>query len=304
MRLYRLTVADLAKARAESTNLDLIENLNALVVQAYAAIYRPKPRRGLSLIMEAFVFGAQAFRRQFRFIVAALFVMAFFAGLSATLLATRPDLRAHLISPGEEELFDHWKKGQFEYRSAEEAAQMWSFYASNNPVVTVVFAAGGAGTFGVYSYYGMSRTGVQLGALSYEMNTVGKLPFLLSSIAPHGASELSGAVISGGVGFLMGWTVLFPGRRNRLDALRRVSLDALALFLMAIGMMYIAAPVEGFFSFRPEVPQELKAIVGAIVFAGWCCYWVFAGRNREPLFIPVDEMPAAEENSLQFAKGS
>lgn len=298
MTLYRLTVSDLAKAQAESSNPDLIELLNVTVTRAYAVIYRPRPRSGLHLVKDWLIFGAQAFRRQFRFILASLFIVLFFVGFSATMLQHRPDLRGHFISPSEEALFDQWKQGEFEYRDIEGATQMWAFYATNNPLVTVRFAASGASTFGIFTFQGMRGLGTQLGALGYEMNTVGKLPFLLSSIAPHGASELSGAVISGAVGFLMGWTLLFPGRRTRLQAIKHVANDAFALFVMAVLMMYIAAPFEGYFSFRPEVPQVLKGIVGGIIFIVWCCYWGIAGRTSPQLFIPAVERPSEEESLL------
>ena len=68
------------------------------------------------------------------------------------------------------------------------------------------------------------------------------------------------------------------------------------MILLGMGMlmMYIAAPFEGFFSFNPGVPQWLKAVVGALVFSGWCAYWAFSGRNEPGNPIEGLEMPAEE----------
>lgn len=280
MDLYQSAVSDLARARAESTNEDMIESLNAIVAAAYGAIYRRPPAEKRVTFRSIAERGAQAFRNQFRFVVASALTVLTFYLIAYNTLTYRPDLRSKLISPAEEELFEHWKKGEHSYTEMDQAGTMLVFYATNNPLVSVIWAARGAGTFGIGSGVGLAQLGLQIGALSHETSQTGAQYFMFSSIAPHGATELSGAVVSGAAGYYLGWSLIAPGKRRRLDSLRHAAKDGMALFIMAVIMMFIAAPFEAFFSFRPEVPQASKVAVAVVVFMGWCWYWALVGRAK------------------------
>ncbi len=45
--------------------------------------------------------------------------------------------------------------------------------------------------------------------------------------------------------------------------------------------MFIAAPIEGFFSFNPTVPGWLKVIVASISALAWALFWIGYGRREE-----------------------
>lgn len=302
--LYREAVADLARARAESTNVDMIESLNAVVGAAYSALYR-RPSRGAKATLIAWIeHGAQAFRRQFAFVVVSFITVFFFMFLAAAVLEWRSDLRPLVVSPETEPLFEQWRKGTKEERTSSEGILMTAFYASNNPRVSIINAAIGAGTFGLGTFYILGENGKLIGSLGHDMAGVGKLPYFIAQIAPHGASELSGMIVSGAAGYALGWALIAPGRRRRIDSLRHVAPDAMALFVMGVLMMYIAAPFEGFFSFDPRFDQVLKGIVGTLILLCWFAYWGFAGRSKERVFDTNlgAERPFAEEKSL--ASGS
>jgi uncharacterized membrane protein SpoIIM required for sporulation len=114
------------------------------------------------------------------------------------------------------------------------------------------------------------------------MAAVGKTWFLWSSILPHGVPELTGIFVSGGAGLVLGWALIHPGRKKRGAALKEAGKDAIVLLLTAYILMFIAAPIEGYFSFNPAVPQEIKFIL-AIVTAGlWAAFWIGYGRTPSP----------------------
>ena len=287
--LYRRTSADLARARAETSNPELVESLNNVLGMAYSALYR-RPSTGIrQTIHSVLAAGAKAFRRQFACVMLSLLTVVGSAGIASSVLVFRPDLRQYVISSDMEELFTHWKRGEFEDRTAGEHAVMSGFYASNNPRVAVSMAAIGASTFGLGSFYMLFSNGIMVGALGADMASVGKLGFLATRLAPHGASELSGMIVSGASGYSLGWALIAPGRRRRLDSLREKGKDALVLLAMGILMMYIAAPFEGFFSFNPNIPQAVKGVVGLLVFSGWCAYWGLYARNEDTAAISARE---------------
>jgi uncharacterized membrane protein SpoIIM required for sporulation len=112
------------------------------------------------------------------------------------------------------------------------------------------------------------------------MVSVGKLEFLIGSVAPHGVPELSGIIISGSAGLLLGWSLIVPGRRTRADSLRSVGKDAVTLLATSVVMMFIAAPIEGFFSFNPRVGIHIKEVVAVVSVIAWAIFWSSYGKNR------------------------
>jgi len=72
--------------------------------------------------------------------------------------------------------------------------------------------------------------------------------------------------------------LLFPGRRTRGDSLRAVGRDAITLLGTSVGLMCIAAPIEGFFSFNPGVPGGLKVAVAIVEVIGWGLFWSRYGK--------------------------
>ena len=63
---------------------------------------------------------------------------------------------------------------------------------------------------------------------------------------------------------MLGAAVINPGRRRRSDALKAVGRDAIVMLSTSVILMFIAAPIEAFFSFQPAVPQWVKVVVAVI----------------------------------------
>jgi uncharacterized membrane protein SpoIIM required for sporulation len=192
-----------------------------------------------------------------------------------------PDARAVLIPPMFKKSFEQWEKGDIPERSAEDSALATSFYASNNPRVAVVTGSVAASTFGIGTFLLVWQNGATMGALLQDVRPHGQVGFVLTSVAPHSIPEISGLLISGASGFVMGWALVHPGRRRRGDALKTAGKDAIVLLATGVCMMFIAAPIEGFFSFNPHVPAAAKVAVAVIEVFAWGAFWIFYGRAPE-----------------------
>lgn len=179
------------------------------------------------------------------------------------------------------EMFDPWVKGTMDERTGEESAYASAFYASNNPRVAIITNALGSATFGVFSLFSLWNNGSMVGALGAEMARVGKLPHLLIWISPHGVSEISGLLVASEAGMVLALAMFRPGRRSRGDAMKLAGKDAFTLIMLGLVMTYVAAPIEGFFSFNPRVPDALKIAFAAASAAAWIAYLFGYGRNRE-----------------------
>jgi uncharacterized membrane protein SpoIIM required for sporulation len=283
VRLYRQGSADLAAMVSKTSNIEVADYLNALVARAYGQIYRAPGARLRDVAVQGVATAAQTFRRNVWafWLSAALFFGGGFFSFAA--LSVRPDLKEIMVPAEMQALFDQWKKGEFDERTGGESIAMTSFYASNNPRVGVVTAAVGVATFGVLTSYIVWQNGLLLGSLSYEMNSVGKLGFLLSSVGPHGVPEIGGILVTSAAGLVLARAAIAPGRRRRGEAIRLAGKDALVLLLLGLTMIVLAAPVEGFFSFNPAVPQAVKAVAALLSLGVWALYLATYARTESEI---------------------
>ena len=279
VQLYRKTSTDLATIRTRSKNLQLADFLNDLVGRAYAGLYR-EPRGSLATsIVEGIKLAARTVRRRKWFVFASggLF---FGAALWAYLIMSWvPATHDSFIPPQMKPMVDDWKQ-PFDEHSAGESAMMTGFYLSNNPRASIMAGSVSAATFGLGTAYMLYENGAILGALAKELEPVGRTAHLLIWISPHGVPELSGIIMSGAAGFVIAWALILPGRKKRSQALRDSGRDAIVLLTTGTLLMFVAAPIEGFFSFNPRVPDTVKLIVTALSLAAWLAFWSGFGREE------------------------
>lgn len=281
VQLYRKVSADLSLVRTKSSNIGLITFLNDLCGRAYSLFYRPPRGSIVASLKRAIRTAAQTARKQKWALFASTFVFVGSAILASMLLTVRPETTRVLVPAEMRPLFDSWKEGKHEERDGGESTLASAMYASNNPRVAIMTGAVAAGTFGVLTTNILYENGVILGALSKEMNDVGKLGFLLASVMPHGVTELSGIVFAGASGYVMAWALINPGRRKRSEALLAAGKDALTLLLIAVTMMFMAAPIEGYFSFNPGVPSFAKVGFAVATAVAWGLFWIGFAKDDE-----------------------
>ena len=281
IRLYRRVSADLANARTRSNNIQLINFLNDVVARAYGILYR-SPRRSLGRsLADALDICANTVRRCRWFVLTSFLIFAFSALFAFFLLDSKPETKAAFIPPGFQGAFDGWKTGSFEERDATESTAMTGFYMSHNPLQAVMGGAVAASTFGFGTVFVLYQNGALLGTLAHELKPLGLIGHLLVSITPHGVTEISGMVISGAAGLVMGYALINPGRRRRGEALKAAGKDALVLLITATLMMFMAAPIEGFFSFNPRVPVPAKILFTVVSAVAWSMFWLFYARQDD-----------------------
>ena len=283
VRLHRRASGDLATIRTRSKNEGLALYLNDLVSRSYGILYNVPHQNLFKLAFEGIGEIARAFRRNFAFVAASAGIFLFAWVFVFFLLSIRPDYRTLMIPAGSEGVFEQWKSGTGANRDLNENVLALSMYASHNPLVSIITGAVGAGSLGFLSIFMLWQNGMVIGALSHEMASVGKLGFLLSSIAPHGVPELSGIIVSAAAGLKFGWSVFFPGLRTRAESLKRAGKDGLALIIAGIVLCLIAAPIEGFFSFDPRIPQLAKVLLALVEVVAWSLFWTQFGRQTPGL---------------------
>lgn len=279
IRLYKRVAGDLAKVRTVSANVELIEFLNDLCAKAYGVIYRAPRANAFRAVGSAIKTAAQTARRRWRALALCTGVFLFAAIFANLCLTFAPDTRDYFVPEEWADMFRSWREGQMPERSFGDSLGMTGFYMGNNPRAAIATGAISASTFGVGSAALVFFNGGLLGALVHEMAPAGRVGYLLARILPHGVTELSGLIFSGASGFVMGAALIRPGRRSRGEALREAGKDALVLLVTAIALMFIAAPIEGFFSFNPAIPSWVKVVFAATSAAAWALFWMGYGRE-------------------------
>ena len=295
VRLYRQTSADLAYLMTHSSNQDVVEHLNRLVGRAYSLLYRTPTKSFMTIVEEGLYLAASTMRknRHYFWLSTALF---FIMSLTVFgIMLARPDLRHHFVSPAAELNHESWLQGSHAPKNASMGASATTFYATNNPMAGINSVSVGAATAGIGSMYVLWMNAAGLGALAADMFQAGLLPFLLISISPHGVSEIGGFMISIGIGMKFAWAIISPGRRTRGEALTHASKEGFVLFILALIMIFMAAPIEGFFSFNPAVPLWVKGVVAAGAFTAWTVFFTRYGLDRDVEEMPTDSFVLAAD---------
>ncbi len=90
----------------------------------------------------------------------------------------------------------------------------------------------------------------------------------------HGVTELFAVILAGAAGFKIGWTLTFPGRRSRIDAVAAAGRHAATVMAGVVIMLVVAGLLEGFA--RQLVKDDLARYAIALATAiGWGVYFYF-----------------------------
>lgn len=291
VRLYRKISADLAAARTRSSNVELINFLNDLCARAYSIIYRPKNRGFLASIGGLPALSARTVRKRWAAVLTSATIFIASAVVAYLCLAYAPDTRNLFVPREFEDAFEHWTHGEMERTTAQRGLAGTLGYSGNNPMASIMTGATAAGSFGVVTLQILFMNGGVVGALYHECEQVGRGGYLMVHIMPHGVTELSGLVLSGAAGFVMAGALIHPGRRRRGEALKEAGKDAIVILATSVVLMFIAAPIEGFFSFNADVPDSARLAVIVLSAVAWGTFWVGYRRRDDLAALPEEDKP-------------
>lgn len=279
---YRTLCQHLALARDRQYSPALVERLNRLVIRGHQFLYGSRPEAGPAVLRFFARDFAAAVRTQWR--VVALSSALFFGPLLsvAGLTHGNPDI-VHMLMSAEqvadyEQMYDPQRGLQA--RDAPLDAYMLGHYIWNNIRIGFQTFAGGL-LFGLGTLFFLIVNGVLIGATAGYLLGTGRGTVFLSFVSGHSALELTGIVLMGAGGMMLGAALLFPGRSTRVGALRANARAAVPLVCGAGVLLALAALVEAFWSPVGTLSPLVKYGVGAAL---WClvgAYFVFAGRQRD-----------------------
>jgi len=280
---YRTLCQHLALARDRQYSPALVERLHRLVVRGHQFMYGAHPEAGPAVIRFFVRDFARAARARWRVLAlsCALFFLPLFALAGVTL--RNPDTIYMLMSPAQvasyERMYDSAKQPQD--RDAQADAYMFGHYIWNNVRIGFQTFAGGL-LFGFGTIFFLTVNGVLIGATAGYLIEAGHARPFLSFVSGHSAFELTGIVLMGAAGLMLGAALVAPGRLTRASALRTNARAAVPLVYGAGALLTLAAFVEAFWSPLTALPATIKYAVGIGLWVLVFVYFFLAGRDRAP----------------------
>ncbi|MBN9395620.1 MAG: stage II sporulation protein M [Candidatus Melainabacteria bacterium] len=281
-RLYRMTSADLSRARAMGLSSEVQTYLNLLVVRAHNQVYHNRQNRFKDMWRFLWFGFPRLVQQNILYVLVAFLLMVVPAALSYREMRMDRDFGYMELLPGQPLVPDEiWRiveqKKLWTDSGADQAGPMAGLIAANN--IKVSFSAfclgftAGLGTILVLIFNGM-HLGTIFGACSYY----GMHGKLLTFVAGHGVIELTAIFIAGGAGLMIGKAMLFPGQKTRSYALRDAAYKGMLLACGCAVMLLIAASIEGFVSPRTDINADVKYTVSAAT-AILLLLYLFMPRN-------------------------
>ena len=283
--LYRRATIHLARAATRTTDQQLISYLNGLTAAAHSLIYLP-PRRSafggaLRFLTEGF---ARCIARNLRLHVVSAGLLVAGALLAYYLSVTDPMAAYALSMPGDprqpgatrEQLEEVLRSGR--EQGGGEKFVFASFLFQHNLKVGMLSMAAGV-LAGVPTIILMLYNGMIIGAFIAIHQQAGVGVEAWAWILPHGVTEIGAIILCGGIGLMLGQSVVRPGRLSRADSLRHAGMEA-ARTVVGVGLMLVAAAVIESYLRQSHLSTtaRLGFAAGSAVF--WTLYITY-GRLRE-----------------------
>lgn len=261
-RLYRMTSADLSRARSLKLGQDVQVYLNNLVVRAHNQVYQTRRNRWSDLGHFLWMTFPRLVKEKILYIVAAFILvvgpgaLAYLSTVKDPHFAQLEIAKGHpLVSEDMWNMIENKKMWTDAVQGYSQTAS--SMIATNNIRVCVLSFVLGI-TFGFGTVFILFSNGLNIGTILGLCKVYGMLDKPIAFIAGHGVLELTAIFISGGAGLLIGRSLLFPGRYRRIDSFKLVARDAAGLFGGCVPLLLVAGMIEGFISPRTDISAETK----------------------------------------------
>jgi len=266
--LYQRTATHLSVVQSRSPDPLLIGRLSTLVARARAAVTGagvPAWRDAARFLV--ITFPVVVYRARWWWLGAALgsLLVAFALGVWVDL---HPQVQAAIAAPAEvKRLVEHDFANYYSENPAGSfAARVWT----NN-----AWVAAGTLSLGVFlglpTLWILLQNATNVGVAGGLMVASGRSEQFFGLILPHGMLELTAVFVAAGVGLRLGWTVVDPRRRSRLEALAAEGRAAFSVALGLVLVLLVSGAIEAFVT-PSSLPTWGRIGVGLLaetVFLAW-----------------------------------
>jgi uncharacterized membrane protein SpoIIM required for sporulation len=204
-------------------------------------------------------------------------------------VARSPAVQASLLSKSQvASLVNH----QFRNYYSQDSASSFAFKVwTNNVYVTVEVLILGAFCC-LPAVIPLLNLAVNLGVEGALLIVHGRAAEFFGLIMPHGMLELSTALLGAGAGLRLGWSIIDPGHRPRMQALAEEGRTTITIALGCILLLATSGVIEAFVTPSP-LPTWARIGIGLCAEAALLSYVFVVGRRaaRAGLSADIGEAP-------------
>jgi uncharacterized membrane protein SpoIIM required for sporulation len=280
--LYRSALSGLSVARATALDHELIDYLESLCARAYFFVYgnRSSPMERISrFFRDDWPTAARALWRE---TLAAWLLMLLGAVVAYALVKQDADwfyaFMPAAMTGGRDPTATTAFLQSTLYGGADKPLSLFAafLFTHNAQIALFSFALGFA--FCLPSGFLMLYNGCMVGAL-FALFAPRGLGFQLGGwLLIHGTTELFAVALAGAAGFRVGWSLIVPGARSRMEAVGAAGRQGAILMFGVVIMLFAAGLLEGLG--RQLIRADLaRYAIGATMFAGWSLYFYWPRRG-------------------------
>lgn len=215
----------------------------------------------------------------------------------ASWLVTHPNLLTEIAPPQQ---LEQYANDDFEaYYGENPASSFASAVWTNNVWVSAQALAFGI-LLAVPTAIVLVSNMVSLGVSAAIMFTYGKGALFFGLITPHGLLELSAVFLAGAAGLKLGWSIIDPGPRRRLEALASEGRSAVSIALGLVGVLLISGVIEAFVT-PSTLPTWARVAIGVVAEVAFLGYVFVFGRRAVAAGETGDVLPEHREDVLPSA---
>ncbi len=275
--LYRSTLSSLSMARAISLDKSLTDYLESLCTRAYFCVYGARATAS-ERIADFFARAwPAAVRSLWRETLVAALITVLGVGVALVLTFQAPDwfsafVPADLAGGREPSATTQTLKETLAVAKEKSGLSVFAtfLFTHNAQIAIFAFALGFACC--LPTAFLLLTNGFMLGAFIALFASHGLGLEFGGWVFVHGVTELFAVILAGAAGFRIGWTLAFPGARDRIEALTEAGRHAATVMVGVLIMLSVAGVLEGFVRQLVDTPIRYAIALGSAAIWGFYFY--------------------------------
>lgn len=288
---YQQTAAQLSVMRSAGSDPALTARLSGLLARARSVVTGAHtPAWSAVVTFLTVAFPATAYRCRWWWAGTAVGSLAV-AVIVGWWIADSAAVQSSLLSRAQVQALVH---GEFRSYYSQATATAFALKVWTNNVYVAAEALALGPFLGVGTLLVMAYNSVNLGVDAGLMIGHGRVGEFFTLVLPHGMLELSAVFLAGAAGMRLGWAVIDPGPRRRVQALAEEGRATITIALGLTVVLAVSGAIEAFVT-----PSSLSAWarigIGALAEAAFLAYVIACGRRAQRLGLTADIREAPDQ---------